>query len=117
MISVWERIKLSPNIIQNVNTMIDISIIVGTNIPDTLSAIDDILALLLLASSTKAMIWLMVVSSPTFVALHMIEPLIFVVPLFISSPIFLSTGILSPVNELSSTLVMPSIISPSTGII
>lgn len=56
-------------------------------------------------------------SSPTAVALHLIKPDLLIVPADTLSPNVLSTGILSPVRADSSTAVLPSVISASTGIL
>ena len=95
--------------------MIAIPMTIGTKIPATLSAILLILAFVPDAVSTILIIWFNVVSSPTLMALHFKTPFLLIVALLTKSPIFLSTGMLSPVKALSSTLEIPSIISPSTG--
>ncbi len=56
------------------------------------------------------------VSSPTFSALNFITPFLFTLAPVTKSPLFFETGMLSPVNIDSSTLVLPSITIPSTGI-
>ena len=90
---------------------------IGTNIPDTLSAILAIGALVAAASLTILIICDRVVSSPTRVALALINPVLLIVAAETSSPIDLSTGTLSPVSADSSIAVPPSIITPSTGML
>ena len=74
----------------------------GTKMPDTRSAILERGALLAAASSTRRMIWLRVVSSPTRVALQSRLPFWFRVAALTGSPSCFSTGMLSPVRALSS---------------
>ena len=93
-----------------------IVITAGTNTPETRSAIFAIGALVAAASLTIFMIWERVVSSPTLVASHLINPDWFTVAAETMSPASLSTGILSPVSADSLTAVVPSRITPSTGI-
>ena len=90
--------------------------IIGTNIPDTLSAIFAIGAFVADASSTILTIWDKVVSFPTRVALHFKKLVRLMVPLNTSLSLVLSWGILSPVKEDSFIELWPSIIIPSTGI-
>ena len=71
----------------------------GTNILLTLSAIFDIGAFELLASSTSLIICDSVVFSPTFSALIFIAPFLLIVPEITLSPVPFSTGIDSPVIE------------------
>ncbi len=92
------------------------TITVGTNTPDTLSATFAIGALVAAASLTILIIWERVVSSPTLVARHFINPDWFIVAAETLSPACLSTGILSPVSADSLTALAPSITIPSTGI-
>ena len=75
-----------------------ILITVGTKTPETLSAILAIGAFVAAASLTILIIWERVVSSPTRVASHLINPDWFTVAAETASPGFLSTGILSPVS-------------------
>ena len=92
-----------------------ILITTGTNTPLTLSANFAIGAFELVASSTRWTICESVVSSPTFVACILKYPDLFKVAPITLSPICFSTGILSPVNIDSSTALLPSITTPSTG--
>ncbi len=87
----------------------------GTKIPDTLSAIFAIGALVAAASDTILMIWESVVSSPTRVASQRRNPDWFVVAALTEEPFCLSTGILSPVSAASLTALLPSRTIPSTG--
>jgi len=89
----------------------------GTNIAAILSANSWTGALDPCASSINLIICANVVSLPTFVALNLKDPLLFIVPPITASFIFFSTGILSPVTMDSSTLEYPSITFPSTGIL
>ena len=93
-----------------------IAITAGTNTPETLSAIFAIGAFVAAASLTIWIICERVVSSPTLVALHLRYPDVLSVAADIVSPMVLSTGILSPVSADSLTALLPSMISPSTGI-
>ncbi len=68
------------------------------------------------ASSTSFIICERAVSRPTLVALYFIEPFLFILAPIMVSPTFFSTGMLSPVSIASSTEVIPSTTSPSTGI-
>ena len=89
----------------------------GTNIPETLSASLAMGALVAAASLTICMICARVVSSPTLVALQTRYPDWFIVAAETSSPACLSTGMLSPVRADSSTALMPSTTTPSTGML
>ena len=89
----------------------------GTKMPAILSAILEIGALLELASSTSWMIWLMVVSAPTRRAVMWIKPVLLSVADVTGSPACFSTGMLSPVMAASSMLVVPSLMTPSAGIL
>ena len=91
------------------------AITAGTNIPEILSAIFAIGAFVAAASPTICIICERVVSSPTFVASHFKNPVLFTVPALTLSPSALSTGTLSPVSADSSTALSPSTILPSTG--
>ena len=93
-----------------------IAITMGTNTPDTVSAIFAIGALVAAASLTIWIIFESVVSSPTCVARHFKKPLVFTVADVTPSPCALSTGMLSPVIDDSSTALSPSRITPSTAI-
>ena len=95
--------------------MIEIKITAGTKIPAILSAILAIGALLALASSTNAIILLMAVSPPTFSARNFIKPVLLIVPLVTLLPTIFSTGKLSPVIAASSTVLSPSITTPSAA--
>ena len=101
------------------HTIIVITAIVitaGTKMPETLSAIFAIGALVAAASETIWIIWESVVSSPTRVARQRKKPDWLVVAALTVSPAALSTGILSPVRAASFTALFPSITTPSTGI-
>ena len=87
----------------------------GTNTAATLSAILAIGALVAEASDTIFIICESVVSRPTRVALALMYPDVFRVAAETVSPSDLSTGMLSPVSADSSTAVVPSVITPSTG--
>lgn len=105
----------SPKSNQTISVITAIDITVGTNIPDTLSAIFAIGAFVAEASLTILMICERVVSRPTRFASHLTKPERFIVAAETASPTVLSTGTLSPVNVDSSTAVEPSTITPSTG--
>ena len=107
---------VSPAISHAIIVTIAIVITAGTNTPDTLSAIFAIGAFVAAASETICIICESVVSSPTLVARHFIKPDWFTVAALTASFGCLSTGMLSPVSADSLTAVVPSIISPSTGI-
>ena len=106
---------LSPISIHTIKVIRAIPITAGTNIPETLSAIFAIGALVAAASLTICMIIESVVSSPTLVALHLRNPDSFVVAADTVSPAALSTGMLSPVRAASFTALTPSMTTPSTG--
>ena len=89
----------------------------GTKIPEILSAILAIGALLALASSTNLIIWLIVVSAPTRLALTWINPVLLIVADVTESPCCFSTGMLSPVIAASSILVDPLEMMPSAGML
>ena len=91
-------------------------ITIGTNTPETLSATFAIGAFVAAASLTILMICDNVVSTPTRDASHRINPDWLIVAADTESPTVLSTGILSPVNAASFTALLPSKITPSTGI-
>ena len=55
------------------------------------------------------------VSRPTDTAVNLTAPMPFTVPVYRWSPSSFSTGTASPVSIDSSTAVVPSVISPSTG--
>ena len=93
-----------------------IPITTGTKTADTLSASFCIGALLPCASSTSFIICERAVSAPTFVALNLKEPFMFIVAPITLLPFDFSTGIDSPVIIDSSTLEYPSTTMPSTGI-
>ena len=92
------------------------AITIGTKYPEITSANFAIGAFDPWASSTNFIICDKAVSLPTLVALYLIVPFLFILAPIILSPIFFSTGILSPVSIDSSTEVIPSTTSPSTGI-
>ena len=91
-------------------------ITIGTKTPDILSAIFPIGALVSAASLTTVIICESVVSFPTLVALHLISPEVLRVAAYTLLPSLFSTGMLSPVIDDSSTELLPSMITPSTGI-
>ncbi|VVB99372.1 Uncharacterised protein [uncultured archaeon] len=68
------------------------------------------------ASSTSSTICANVVSAPTFVALKVSVPCLFIVPAITLLPFVFSTGMDSPVTNDSSTEESPSSTMPSTGI-
>ncbi|OQC73796.1 MAG: hypothetical protein BWX45_00287 [Deltaproteobacteria bacterium ADurb.Bin002] len=84
--------------------------------PDTLSASLATGAFVAAAFSTMVIIWLSVVSLPTFVAVHVRKPFWLSVAALTSLPADLSTGRLSPVSADSFTALVPLITFPSTGI-
>ena len=93
-----------------------IVITVGTNTPDTRSAIFAIGAFVAAASLTIWIIWDSVVSSPTLEASHFKKPDWLTVAADTVSFGALSTGMLSPVRAASLTALFPSRTIPSTGI-
>ena len=93
------------------------AITVGTKMPETLSAIFAIGALVAAASSTMRMICESAVFSPTRVARHFKKPDVLSVAAETSSPAFLSTGTLSPVSAASLTALSPSSTTPSVGML
>ena len=98
-----------------VNTAIPMT--TGTNTPDTLSAILAMGALVDAASFTIRIICESVVSSPTLTALHLRNPELLIVAADTRDPTVLSTGMLSPVSDDSSTAEIPSVTTPSTGML
>ncbi len=88
----------------------------GTNRSETLSTRFSIGALFAWASSTIVMIWYRRVFLPTFVALNLKNPSWFTVAPITSSPAVFPTGKDSPVTTFSSIWVLPSVMTPSTGI-
>ena len=74
-------------------------------------------ALLPCASWTSRIICASAVSAPTLCASNLSRPCLLIVAPITRSPSPLSIGILSPVSILSSTAELPSIITPSTGIL
>ncbi|MPN57558.1 hypothetical protein SDC9_205252 [bioreactor metagenome] len=89
----------------------------GTKTPLTLSASLAIGALEEAAFSTNLMICPRVVSLPTFRAWNLKKPALLIVAPMTRSPFCLVTGMLSPVIADSSTEDMPSVTTPSTGIL
>ena len=87
----------------------------GTKIPETLSATFAMGALEEEAILTLSIILFITVSFPTFRALHLRDPLTFIVDENTLSPRPLSTGRLSPVRVDSSKAPFPSSMIPSTG--
>ena len=100
-----------------INVTIAITITLGTNIPEILSAILAIGAFVLLASITNFTISDTVDSFPILSALYFINPSKFKLPAITFSPFAFATGLLSPVIKDSSKCELPSIISPSTAIL
>ena len=92
-----------------------ITITIGTNTPETLSATFAIGAFVAAASLTSLMICDNVVSSPTRTASHFKNPDWLTVAAETLSPAVLSTGMLSPVKADSFTALLPSKTMPSTG--
>ena len=93
------------------------SMTTGTKTPAILSAVCAMGALLDDASSTRRMIWLMVLSAPTRCAVKRMKPVLFSVALMTLSPACFSTGMLSPVMAASSMLVVPLVMMPSAGML
>ena len=89
----------------------------GTNTPETLSATFAIGAFVAAASLTIRMICESVVSSPTLVARHFTKPDWLIVAAETVLPASLSTGMLSPVRAASFTAQVPSVTTPSTGML
>ena len=106
-----------PAMSQAMNVTTAMPMTAGTKIPETLSASLAMGALVAAASLTICMICARVVSSPTLVALHTRYPDWLIVAAETSSPACLSTGMLSPVRADSSTALMPSTTTPSTGML
>ena len=100
-----------------ISVAIAISSATGTSQLATLSAIRAIGAFLFSASSTIRISFCRELSSPTLEARISIVPKRLIVPQKTLSPTVLSTGRDSPVIMDWSTEVVPSIISPSTGIV
>ena len=107
---------VAPIISQLAPAAIAIAITAGTNTPAILSASFAIGAFDAEASSTNAMILLIVVSSPTASARKCNKPSTLRVPLVNRSPSDFDAGIDSPVIADSSTLDSPLVITPSTAI-
>ncbi len=107
--------KPPPKIIHTTKVSSAIPITTGTKTPAILSASFAIGALDEDASSTRRIIWDKVVSSPTFTALHMRRPALFIVAETTGSPGCFSTGMLSPVIAASLMLDVPSTTTPSAG--
>ena len=108
--------KVCPASIHTIKVTNAIEITAGTNTPETLSATLAIGAFVAAASLTIWIIWESVVSSPTRDASHFRNPDWFKVAADIISPSALSTGMLSPVSADSFTALLPSNMTPSTGI-
>ena len=100
-----------------INAIIAINNATGTSQLAALSAIRAIGAFLFSASSTIRISFCKELSSPSFEARISIVPKRLIVPQKTLSPTVLSTGKDSPVIIDWSTEVVPSIISPSTGIL
>ena len=92
-----------PAMSQTTKVMTAIAITTGTKMPETLSAIFAIGALVAAASLTIRMICESVVSSPTLAARQTIKPDVLIVAEVTASPTVFSTGILSPVKADSFT--------------
>ena len=106
---------LAPMASQTAPASTAIAMTAGTKTPAILSAMRAIGAFEALASSTRRMIWLIVVSSPTRSALKWMDPCLLIVAEVTLSPACFSTGIGSPVMADSSTLVVPESTTPSAG--
>ena len=89
----------------------------GTKMPETLSAIFAIGALVAAASETIWMICESVVSCPTRVARQVKKPDWLTVAAETVSPGALSAGMLSPVSAASLTALVPLSTTPSTGML
>ena len=87
----------------------------GTKMPAILSANFAMGALDSFAWSTNFIIWEIVVSSPTFSAMNLKEPVVLIDAEITLSPTDFETGIDSPVTADSSREDVPSIIFPSTA--
>ena len=112
---VREVAKFFVTAIHTIKVTIATQMTLGTNIPDTLSAVFAIGAFEADASCTSLTMRPSVESPPTEVAFAVIKPLTFVVPEITLSPTDLSTGILSPVTADSLTEPLPDNITPSAG--
>ena len=110
------KLKVAPDSSQTMIVITAMVITTGTKIPLTLSASLAMGALLPPASSTNRMICDNVVSSPIRSAFIWKYPARLTVAPVTRSPAFFSTGMLSPVIADSSTVPVPSRITPSTGI-
>ena len=106
---------LAPIASQMPPAMTAIVMTAGTKMPAILSAVRAIGAFEALASSTRRMIWLIVVSSPTRSARKWMKPCLLIVAEVTLSPACFSTGIGSPVMADSSMLVVPESTVPSAG--
>ena len=115
--TVRENTTSFPDINHASPATIAITTTTGTKYPAIISASFAIGAFEPWASSTNLIICEIAVSLPTFSALNLIVPFLFILAPTTELPIFFSTGILSPVNIDSSTEVWPSITVPSTGIL
>ena len=89
----------------------------GTRMAAHLSAMRWTGAFLRSASFTRRIIFWSDESSPAFVTRIVMAPNRLIVPEYTSSPTALSTGSDSPVITLWSTVVVPSVMTPSTGIV
>ena len=107
--------KVAPLSSQTIAVSSAMPITMGTKTPAMRSANLAMGALVADASSTRRMIWAKVVSLPTLEAVNRINPPLLMVAAITVSPGAFSTGILSPVIADWSTLVIPSLIIPSTG--
>ena len=111
------RTAVAPRNSQTAATRTDKTITAGTKNEETTSAIRATGAFEAAASLTICRICENVVSSPTRRALAFINPNRLIVAAATVSPSFLSDGTDSPVRADSSTVVTPSRITPSAGMI
>ena len=104
-----------PTLYQTSAAATAISITLGTNTDDILSASRPMAGFEPWAFFTRWIIWAKAVSLPTRVASYTMAPWVFSVPAETSSSTPLLTGMGSPVSMLSSIRVLPSTTRPSTG--
>lgn len=109
--------KVCPSSSQTTAVSSAMQITTGTNTPAMRSAILAMGALVADASSTSRIIWAKVVSLPTLDAVKRMKPPLLMVAAITVSPGSFSTGMLSPVMADWSTLVLPWVICPSTGML
>ena len=111
----WASFGSGPNTVHTPNVTTEIVITAGTKYPATMSASFWMGARLRWASETIFTIWASSVSEPTRSARITNPPVPFTVAPMTRSPGFFSTGIGSPLTIASSTALLPSSTTPSTG--